>query len=385
MKVVKITVPRTSDYLKLYVYRSKNYDDISTIDKVKDMTPVFEITESIAVPTIVNGIECYVLEDKPIETVQPAGIVYNGPLLNIIPTDEYVAEVEMVKLNQYTYLNVLNLNPLPINYNGTMIYYSVIGIDTDNNLITHLSKVAGQLVESDYKEAGTRHIYSCDNYQEDEHNTWSLVGEAIWSENIRIGDKTNRYEFDKYGIPVIETVPIFDSIEVEYSLRPLVQQNFIVLEIPNPWQMNNKKYNFRKMKAFRVCNVETEQYGAFSEPNFQSLMPVSIEKMIILRKDDADNPNIPIEISEIGNPDVQEYNVIRKHGLFYDSYIHKKLGMNRYNIPLEERIAIFSEGSPQDKIKWQMEALPNHQYSFTFYLVDVYGNISSPAHIVITT
>ena len=42
-----------------------------------------------------------------------------------------------------THINQLVLNELPIKYNGTMLYYSIIGVDEANGLITHLSKVNG--------------------------------------------------------------------------------------------------------------------------------------------------------------------------------------------------------------------------------------------------
>ena len=59
--------------------------------------------------------------------------------------------------------------------------------------------------------------------------------------------------------------------------------------------------------------------------------------------------------------------IIRKDGLYYKAATHRKLGFNKYNIPLEEDTAVFSEGSVQDLIKMQVEALPNHVYSFAIY------------------
>ena len=178
---------------------------------------------------------------------------------------------------------------------------------------------------------------------------------------------------------------IFDSDKLQASIKPVPVNNFMVLEIPNPWQRNNKEYNFRKLKSYKLRNVEDEQYGDFSEPTFQSLLPVSIEKMLILRKTDSEHPKQVIEISESVNDDVETYQVIRKNGIYYNAKDHRKLGLNKYNIPLEEKIAVFNEASVQEKIKIQVEALPAHVYSYTIYLFDVYGNVSEPAHFVVTT
>ena len=111
-------------------------------------------------------------------------------------------------------------------------------------------------------------------------------------------------------------------------------------------------------------------------------MPVSIEKMIILEKEDTEDiPTLEYENDE----SVKVRQIIRKDGLYYKASTHKKLGFNKYNIPLEEDTAVFSEGSVQDLIKMQVEALPNHVYSFAIYIMDVYGNISEPAHFVVRT
>jgi hypothetical protein len=160
----------------------------------------------------------------------------------------------------------------------------------------------------------------------------------------------------------------------------------MVLEIPNIWQRNNKYYNYRELKSYKLQNVCDEQYGDFSEPTYQSLLPVSIEKMLILRKTDSSNPDevIPIEYTSLEEK-VEVRQVIRKDGIYYNASEHRKLGLNKYNIPLEESIAVFSESSVQDYIKMQVPVLPNHIYSYTIYLFDVYGNVSKPSHFIVTT
>jgi hypothetical protein len=107
--------------------------------------------------------------------------------------------------------------------------------------------------------------------------------------------------------------------------------------------------------------------------------------MVILRKIDQENPDEVIPIENSYNDDVEMYQIIRKDGIYYNAKEHRKLGLNKYNIPLEENVGIFSEGSVQDQIKIQVEGLTNHVYSYTIYLFDVYGNISKPAHFVART
>jgi hypothetical protein len=379
MYCAKIIIPKVSDKYKLYIFRSKNAESINTIAKVKELEPIFIIDESTAETETINNEVCYVLYDKSDFTA--TGITYCGPIPNLVPTSEYETEIAVVPINNYTYVNQLKLNELPIKYNGTMLYYSVIGVDEENNLITHLSKVGGVMINSDYKSDGTRHLYSCDDYnEEDKSGIWNYVASISWDEEIKIGDIADPATMKRFGNPMVETVPIFSSDEINASTRPVNSRNFMVLEIPNPWQQNNKKYNYRKLKSFKIQNVCNEQYSDFSEPTFQSLLPVSLEKMLIVKAVDQDNPEeiIPIDCKD-------KYEIIRKDGIYYSQKDHRKLGLNKYNIPLEEKTGVFSESSVQDQIKIQVEALPNHVYSYTFYLFDVYGNISEPAHLVVRT
>lgn len=377
MYYAKMTIPRVSDHYKLYVYRSRNAEDINTIAKVKELSPVLVIDESIA-----TGSE-YVLYDRPGDVIP--GVTYYGPVPNIVPTVEYESTVEIAKVNNYTYMNALRLDPLPLKYNGTMLYYSVIGVDDAMNVITHLSKVNGVMVDCDYSNEGTRHLYSCDDFKNDSTDVWTYVSSVEWNQQLIIGDCNDRPTFDRFGSPVVETVPALDKDQITASLRPLTQNNFMVLEIQNPWMRNNKEFNYRKLRSFKIQNVVDEQYSEFSEPTFQSELPVSIEKMLILRKNDAADPDAIITPEEMINEDVTVYQVIRKDGVYYQRGIHKKLGLNKYNIPLGEDTAVFSEASVQEQIKMQVEALPAHVYSFTFYLIDVYGKFSEPVHVKITT
>lgn len=378
MYCAKITIPKMSDVYKLYIYRAKSPESINTISKIKEMTPTIVIDESTAETQNINGVDCYIVYDK---ADVAAGVTYNGPIPNLVPVTEYETKVSITPINDYTYVNQLVLNPLPIKYNGTMLYYSVIGIDEANGLITHLSKVNGVMIDSDYQENGTRHLYACNDYTNSDTDVWNYVSSVSWDEEIKIGNINDPASMDRFGIPMVETVNIFSGEDVSVSTRPVNSRNFMVLEIPNPWQRNNKEYNFRKLKSFKVQNVYDEQYSDFSEPTYQSLLPVSIEKMIIVRKADPDDPNKTILIGDYD----EIYQIIRKDGIYYNVKEHRKLGLNKYNIPLEEKIGIFNEASVQDQIKIQVEALPNHVYAYTIYLFDVYGNISEPAHFVVRT
>ena len=378
MYCTKITIPKISDTYKLYVYRSKSADDINTISKIRTLSPIAIIDESTATAKSINGKQCYELYDRPGDI--QLGIQYLGPVPNTLPIIEYETNISIVQLNNYTYLNQLTLNPLPVKYQGTMFYYSVIGVDEVNNLITHLSKVNGVMVKSPYTK-GVRHLYSCNNNQNIGTDEWTYVGAIPWDEDIIIGNMLNQSAYDKLGCPVVEHVNMFSGDDVNVSLRPIASNNFMVLEIPNIWQQNNRTYNYRKLKSYKVQTVYDEQYSEFSIPTYQSLMPVSIEKMIILEKEDTED----IPTLENKDESVKVREIIRKDGLYYKAATHRKLGFNKYNIPLEEDTAVFSEGSVQDLIKMQVEALPNHVYSFAIYIIDVYGNISEPAHFVVRT
>lgn len=376
MYYAEIAIPKVMGNLKLYVYCSKNPDSINTISKIKTIRPTLIIDESVAKTHEINGEQCYVAYDNP--DLQQEGIEYVGPPVNIIPVSEYQTDIKMVKLNEHTYLNQLVLNELPLKYNGTVLYYSVIGVDEASGTITHLSEVRSVLIKVKYKEEGTRHIYSSNDGK-----TWNYLEAVAWNENISIGDTTDPSEFQRFGNPFIEDIPIFYKSEVNVSLKPLTR-NFVVLEIPNPWQKNNVYFNFRKLKSYKIQNVIGEQYGDFSSPSYQSLLPVSIEQMVILRQTNKyDVSNIPF--TTIEDEETEIWKVIRNEGLYYNRKEHRKLGLNKYNISLGEKLAVFSEGSTQEFIKIQVESKPARQYLYSIYLVDVYGNISNPCDFIVHT
>lgn len=379
----RITIPKMSDHYKLYVYSAKTADSINTISKVRAMQPVFIIDEAVAETQTINGKEYYVIDDSPF-AIQPTGITYLGPSQNCVPTLEYSTTVDIVRINDLTYVNALVIEELPTNYIGTVIYYSVIGVDESVSMITHLSKVNGVLMKCEYTK-GVRHLYSCDEYLGTQEDVWKKIGPVSWDELLVIGDINDKAAIAKYGLPFVETVPSIELDKTNGNTRMVINQNFMVLEIQNPWQQNNRKFNFRKLKSYKLQNVVDEQYGEFSEPTFQSELPVSIEKMVILRKTDAENPDTPIDLSEYSNEDVLVREIIRRDGIYYNNDEHRKYGVNKYNIPLEEPIGVFTEGSVQEQIKIQLEALPNHLYSYTIYLIDVYGHISEPTHLTVRT
>lgn len=376
MYYAQIAIPKISDNLKLYIYCSKNADSINTISKVRTLKPNLVIDESTAKTHEINGKQCYVVYDNPDMTQE--GVEYIGLPENVIPVSEYQYDIHMVKLNDNTYLNQLELKELPLKYNGTILYYSVIGIDEANGTITHLSEVKSVLIKIDYKKEGTRHVYSSEDGK-----TWKYLEAVAWNEEIKIGDTTNPAELSRFGIPFVEGIPTFYKSEINVSLKPL-SRNFVVLEIPNPWKKNNQQFNFRKLKSYKIQNVIGEQYGDFSEPSYQSLLPVSIEQMIIIRKTDQEDMST-IPFTTIEDDDTEIWKVIRNEGLYYNRKEHRRLGLNKYNISLGEKLAVFSEGSTQDYIKIQVESKPARQYLYSIYLMDIYGNISAPCDFLVNT
>lgn len=384
MYCAKIIIPKVSDTYNLYVYCSKHPDDINTIEKIRTIQPTVIIDESMAETQDVNGRPCYVIYDSNLAEPQP-GVSRVAAPLNLVPTTEYETSVNVVPVNNFTYVNQVEITDLPIKYNGTMLYYSVIGVDDVLGVITHISKVNGVMIDSNFQSDGTRQLYSCDNYTGEKTDTWNYVGSIAWNEEIKIGDVNDIAQIARFGLPMVETVPMFDSENITCQTKTVPVNNFMTLEIPNPWQRNNKEFNFRKMKSYKLRNVCDEQYGEFSEPSYQSLLPVSIEKMIILKQTDPDEPNEPLPIERSFEEGFDMYQVIRKGGVYYDTQQHRKLGLNKYSIPLEESTGIFSEASTQDKINIQIEALAGHTYAYTIYLIDVYGHHSVPAHFVVRT
>jgi len=336
---------------------------------------------------MVNGKECYVVQDKP--NLNQPGVTWNGPLANIMPVTEYEQFVDIAKINDYTYVNVITFSNIVTESKGTILYYSVIGVDQSNNTITHLSTIREILLPIDLEKDIQCEIFCTKDLTSIEDNDWERVGVAPWGNDIIIGDITDVSSISKYGIPFPKNVPIFTEDEIKYSTKYLATYNYITVDIPNVWQKNNTRFNYRKLKSFKIRNVSNDFIGDFSEPTFQSLLPVSIEKMTILQMycDKMGNSHIPFEYSpdtpELGKEiGFKRYSIIRRDGVYYNTKEHSHLGLNKYNIPLEEDIAIFSENSTEDYITKQIQAAPGIPFRLTFYLQDVYGNISPPTTII---
>lgn len=383
--IAQLTIPKikSDTNLKLYVYRSTNADDINTISKVANLQPILVIDQNIAEVHTVNGKECYIVNDTPDETID--GVSYNGPQLNVVPIKEYETEINLIMLNSYTPVNELILNPLELNHKeGIVFYYSVIGVDEVNNQMTHLSKVNGVLVNYIQTKDLTREVWSCDDYNDNENDVWEKVNTVEYnetSESIRIGNINRPYLIEKLELPMVQKVPKISEINV--SLHSLISNTFMVLEIQNPWQNNNQEFNYRKLKSYKVRNVYNSIYGEFSVPTYQSKLPVSIEKMVILMRTNPDDVN---DVIKIDDQNAKKFEIIRRDGIFYDRLKHKSLGYNSWSIPLENNeLSVFSESSVQDTINIQISGTVGNVYVFDIYLIDVYRNISENCHYILET
>ena len=150
--------------------------------------------------------------------------------------------------------------------------------------------------------------------------------------------------------------------------------------------MNNEIYNYRKLKSFKIRNIYDGKYGEFSEPTYQSSLPVPNEKILIYKKDitteDISTREAAIDITET---DLLALTIIRKNGLYYNSAEHRLLGCNKYTIDEKEKTAVFSESSVQQKINISFEAIGGATYNYTFYVQDVYGKYSEPCVLIVET
>ena len=149
--------------------------------------------------------------------------------------------------------------------------------------------------------------------------------------------------------------------------------------------MDNQKYNYRKLKSFRIRNIYDEHYGDWSEPTYPSVLPVAIEKLVVLRKDvtslTSEERLQPITIEELN--DTLAYTIIRKNGKFYTSD-DISLSYNRYTLNEDEgNKAVYSENSVQSEIVFNFNARGNTVYNYTFYIEDVYGKYSAPTTVVV--
>lgn len=381
---IKIKVkPSDNKNLKFYIYRSKNANDINTIAKIKNLIPILVIDEANYLSSNLEDNK-YVVYDDLNKTLP--GVNYIGPEPISIPATEYETVFTSHMYNEYTSSAILKLVPLDITYNGIMYYYSVIGVDNTNNLITHLSQVKAEILLSDYKNQGTREILACNNYTGFPNDTWYSIATPDWNTDIIFGDIENPITYNRYGTPFVDDVKIFNNTEIEVDTRCATLFNHITLRIPNIWRMNNMTYNYRKLKSFKIRNIYNGKYGDFSEPTYQSNLPVSNEKLLIYKKDitseDISTREAAIDKS---NNDLLALTIIRKDGLFYNKSQHKMFGCNKYNIDESEKIAVFSESSVQQEINIDFNAIGGAIYNYTFYVQDVYGKYSEPCVLIIET
>lgn len=379
---LKISKSQNRD-LKYYIYRSKNANDINTIAKIKNLIPVLVIDERQYLESNLED-DKYVIYDAKDKTV--SGVEYIGPEPVAIPANEYELIFNSHLYNEYTSSVILKLEPFEITYQGIMYYYSVIGVDIPNNLITHLSQVKAELLLSDYYNEGTREILACDDYTGFPKDEWYPVAAPDWNTEIVFGDVKNPITYNRYGTPFVNNVAIFDNTEIDVDTRCAALFNHITIRIPNIWRMNNQKYNYRKLKSFKIRNIYNNKYGDFSEPTYQSNLIVTNEKLLIFKKDitteNFSTRNAPIELTDTGS---LVMTVIRKNGLYYNNVMHKIYGCNKYNIDEQEGTAIFNESSVQDTVNFDFEAVGGAIYNYTFYIQDVYGKYSEPCVLIVET
>lgn len=380
----KLTIPKITENnkLKLYVYRSKNANDINTISKVASLQPLLIIDQDTAITTTINNKKYYVVEDKPTDDI---GITYNGPLLNTIPITEYETEINLININSFTSVNELVLSPLPLTQvDGIIFYYSIIAVDEENNLMSHLSKVSSVLVNYVSSREITREVWSCNDYNDNDEDVWTLVNTLQYdasNDKINIGNIERPYNIAQLGIPMVETVPSIEEIKAD--VNSLTSNTYFTLQVQNPWQHNNEYFNYRKLKSYKVRNIYNSSYGEFSTPTFQSTLPVSIEKMVIMMKENPNNANTQININD---EEAKKIEIIRRDGIFYESLKHKSYSYNPWIIPLEKNdFAVFSESSVQETINIQISGVMGNTYVFDVYLIDVYKNVSQNKHYVLTT
>jgi hypothetical protein len=372
--------PSINKNLKIYVYRSKNQADIESIGKVKNLLPIIVLDETTYQSDMMENNQ-YVIYDAP---ENPSTVTYNGPQPTAIPTNEYETIYSCKSINEYTGYNIMKMNPLSLDYAGTLYYYSIIGVDSDNSLITHISRVKAEILHSDYVSMGTREIQYCNDYNGLPTDVWETLTTVDWSTNIVFGDLSDTVSYTRFGSPFIDEVKIFDAKDVIIDTRCVINFNHITMTIPNVWQMDNQKYNYRKLKSFRIRNIYDEHYGDWSEPTYPSILPVSVERLLVLRKDvtslTSEERQQPIGLDEVN--DTLVYTIIRRNGKFYTTE-DVPLNYNRYTLNEDDKKAVYSENSVQPEIVFNFNATGNSAYNYTFYVEDVYGKHSAPTSIVV--
>ena len=384
----KLVIPKINSNkdVKIYIYRSTNADDINTISKISELQPIIIIDQSVAATRTIDGKKCYLVLDEPSVTEDP-GITYIGPSINTVPITEYETSINLIHINNSTFVNELILTPLELTHSeGIMFYYSIIGVIEDDNQMTHLSKVNGVLIEYISKENLKREVWSCDDYNDSEDDEWNLVTTLEYDENkekIEIGNINRDYAISRFGIPMVEEVPKIPLENISVNVNSLFSNSYMVLSIENPWKKGNEKYNYRKLKSYKIRNVYENNYGEFSVPTYQSSLPTTIEKILIFMQENPKNVNTVIGINDENH---EKFEVIRREGIYYNNREHKSLSYNRWSIPLENnKISVFSETSIQENINIQISGTTGNTYVFDIYLIDVYQNVSKPSHYVINT
>lgn len=375
--------PSDNKDLKFYIYRSKNANDINTIAKIKSLIPILVINETNYPENFMEDGQYIAYDTK--EKMLP-GIDYIGPEPVAIPATEYEIILSSHIYNEYTNSTILKLEPLNITYNGVIYYYSVIGVDNTNNLITHLSQVKAELLLSDYKNQGTREILACDNYTGFPEDNWYAIATPDWNTEIIFGDVNNPITYNRYGTPFVDNVKIFNNTDIAVDTRCAILFNHINIRIPNIWRINNMDYNYRKLKSFKIRNIYDNKYGDFSEPTYQSSLPVPNERLLIYKKEiTSDNIALKETAIDISDTESLVLSIIRKNGLFYNNLEHRIFGCNKYTIDEREKTAIFSEASTQKEININFDVVGGTTYNFTFYIQDVYGKYSDPCVLIIET
>ncbi len=384
---VQITIPQLYDgttFYKLYVYCSKDMQAIDTITKVRTLVPSIVIDESTfdrssSYFQSVNGKQCYVIPANLLNAQESKipGVIYTDAKLNILPTSEYESVVDVVQINPYTYTSSLTLNNIYTGDNGIMLYYSVIGINEVTNQITHLSKVSGVRIKLTDVTGMQRELSCCDKYTGKDTDVWKVVRLLQWDEPIVIGDASKDEGYRKFGIPFVETIPVFHKDTITYSFKMLYTKGCFSILFPNVWKQANKNYNFRLYKAYRIINVFNGLRSEPSEPTYQYELPLGIEKIrLLLEKNPTErNIDIPYE-AKADNITCKE--IIRRKGIFYNKEKHDKLNFNELCIPADRNISVFSESSVQPKIEIEVYAAQGDVFNMSFYLVDTYGHISLP-------
>ena len=379
---IKIKIKQSNNKnLKFYVYRSKNANDINTIAKVRTLMPILIVDELNYNKDFLED-EYYVVYDSKEKRLE--GVDYIGPEPVSIPATEYETTFNTHIYNEYTNSIILKLAPLDIEYNGVIYYYSVIGVNTD--LITHLSQVKAELLLSDYKNQGTREIFACDNYTGFPTDEWYSVATVDWNTEIIFGDINNSISYNRFGTPFVNSVKIFSNTDIKVDTRCAVLFKHINMKIPNIWRVNNIEYNHRKLKSFKIRNIYDDKYGDFSEPTYQSNLPICNERMLIYKKDITIESELtrenPISRTEL---DCLALTIIRRNGLYYNKAQHNYLGCNKYHINENEKIAVFNEASIQREINIDFNANGGAIYNYTFYIQDVYGKYSEPCVLIVET